>query len=164
MTSSMKPSVFLRDATQKDVPAFYRMHADPEANKAGDFTPRTRPAFFKHWKKVLGNRLCLKKALLADGKVAGYVVSFYRTGTGKPKRREIGYWIGRKFWGRGLATEGVRQLLLTHKTRPLYARVAKTNPASLKVALKCGFKRWKKGRYVNEAGRTVEEDVLILRR
>ena len=160
----MKILVALRDARPKDVPAFYRMHADPEANKAGDFTPRPRPAFFNHWKKVLKNRLCLKKAILADGKVAGYVVSFYRTGTGRPKRREIGYWIGREFWGRGLATEGLRQLLLTHKTRPLYARVARTNPASLQVALKCGFKRWKRGSYVNEAGRTVEESILVLRK
>jgi RimJ/RimL family protein N-acetyltransferase len=157
------PAVELRDATLQDVPAFYRMHADPEANKAGAFTPRKRPAFVKHWKKVLKNRLCLKKAIVADGKVAGYVVSFYRTGTGKPKRREIGYWIGRKFWGRGLATEGLRLLLQVHATRPLYARVAKTNPASLKVALKCGFKRWKKDNYRNEAGQLVREDILIRR-
>jgi RimJ/RimL family protein N-acetyltransferase len=156
-------SVALRDATFKDVPVFYRMHADPEANRAGAFKPRSRPAFFKHWEKVLRNRLCLKKAIVADGKVAGYVVSFYRTGTGKPKRREIGYWIAREFWGRGLATEGLRLLLQGHRLRPLYARVAKTNAASLKVALKCGFKKWRKDRYANESGNVVEEDVLILR-
>ena len=159
----MKIPVTLRDATAKDVPAFYRMHADPEANKAGDFKPRSKPDFYKHWRKVLGNRLCLKKALLADGKVAGYVVSFYRTGTGKPKKREIGYWIAREHWGRGLATEGLRLLLEVHRTRPLYARVAKMNPASLKVALKCGFKKWKEGSYRNEKGNDVEEFVLILR-
>jgi RimJ/RimL family protein N-acetyltransferase len=162
-TLRMKISVTLRDAALKDVPAFYRMHADPEANKAGDFTPRSKPDFFKHWRKVLGNRLNLKKTVVADGKVAGYVVSFYRTGTGKPKKREIGYWIAREHWGRGLATEGLRLLLREHRLRPLYARVAKTNPASRRVALKCGFRKWKEDRYLNEAGRTVEEEILILR-
>lgn len=159
----MNIHVTLRDAALRDIPAFYRMHADPEANKAGAFTPRPKPAFFAHWKKVLKNRLCLKKTIVADGKVAGYVVSFYRTGTGKPKKREIGYWIGRKFWGRGLATEGLRLLLAEHKRRPLYARVAKTNPASLKVALKCGFKKWKQDSYRNQAGVLVREDILVLR-
>ena len=156
-------SIELRDAAVRDIPSFYRMHADPAANEAGDFTPRPKPDFFKHWKRVLKNRLCLKKALVADGKVAGYVVSFYRTGTGEPKKREVGYWIAREYWGRGLATEGLKRLLEVYRLRPLYARVAKTNPASLKVALKCGFKRWKKDSYRNEAGRLVEEDVLILR-
>jgi RimJ/RimL family protein N-acetyltransferase len=155
--------VELREATLKDIPAFYRMHADPKANEAGAFTPRPKPAFFKHWKKVLKNRLCLKKAIVADGKVVGYVVSFYRTGTGKPKKREIGYWIGRESWGRGLATQGLMLLLEKHRLRPLYARVAKTNPASLKVALKCGFKKWKKDSYRNEAGALVREDIVILR-
>lgn len=160
----MRTSVVIRDAALKDVPAFYRMHADPKANKAGDFTPRSKPDFYAHWRKVLGNRLNLKKTIVADGKVAGYVVSFYRTGTGQPKKREIGYWIAREYWGRGLATEGLRLLLREHKLRPLYARAAMTNPASLKVALKCGFKKWKKDSYRNEAGRTVEESVLVLRK
>ena len=156
-------NVAIRDASARDVPTFYRMHADPEANRAGAFKPRSKPAFFKHWKKVLKNRLNLKKAIVVDGKVAGYLVSFYRTGTGKPKRREVGYWIGRKFWGQGLATAGLKILLQGHLIRPLYARVAKTNPASLKVAQKCGFKKWKEDSYRNEAGKTVEEDILILR-
>ncbi|MBI5247838.1 MAG: GNAT family N-acetyltransferase [Elusimicrobia bacterium] len=156
--------ISLRDAKPRDIPAFYAMHADPESNRRGAFTPKKRPAFFLHWKKVLKNRLIVKKAIVADGEVAGYVVSFYRTGTGKPKRREIGYWVAREHWGEGLASWGLAELLKTHKTRPLYARVAKTNPASLAVALKCGFRKWKQGSYANEKGRTVEEHVLVLRK
>ena len=155
----------LRNARPKDVPVFYRMYADPEANRRGAFTPRKKADFFKHWRKVLANRLNLKKTIVADGEVVGYMVSFYRNGTGiKPRRREIGYWIAREHWGNGYATEGLRLLLETHHTRPLYARVATTNPASLAVALKCGFKKWKRSSYKNEAGKTVEERVLILRK
>lgn len=155
-------TIEVRDAKLSDVPAFYVMHADPEANRRGAFVPRKKSDFFKHWTKVIRNRLILKKTVLHNGKVAGYVVSFYRTGTGKPKRREIGYWIAREYWGKGLASEGLRLLLEDHNTRPLYARVAKTNPASLRVAEKCGFKIVREAAYKNEAGKDVEEFILKL--
>lgn len=155
-------AIELRDALPRDVPAFYAMHADPEANRRGSFVPRKKADFFKHWKKVLENRLIVKKAVLHDGEVAGYVVSFFRTGTGKPKRREIGYWIAREYWGKGLATEGLRLLLANHHTRPLFARVAKKNPGSRRVAEKCGFKIVEEGSYRNEAGKDVEEFLLRL--
>ena len=155
-------TIEVRDAKPRDVSAFYTMHADPEANRRGAFVPRKKADFFKHWTKVLENRLILKKAVLHEGKVAGYVVSFFRTGTGKPKRREIGYWIAREYWGKGLASEGLRLLLKYHHTRPLFARVAKMNPASLRVAEKCGFKIIKETSYRNEAGKDVEEFILKL--
>lgn len=157
-------TIELRDARRGDVPAFYAMHADPEANRAGAFVPRKKAEFFRHWAKVLKNRLNLKKTLLKDGAVAGYLVSFYRTGTGKPKKREVGYWIAREHWGQGLATEGLRLLLREHRVRPLFARVAKTNPASRRVAEKCGFKVVKEDRYRNAAGKEVAEYVLKLSR
>ncbi|MDE2140878.1 MAG: GNAT family N-acetyltransferase [Elusimicrobia bacterium] len=155
-------TIQLRDAKRGDVPAFYAMHADPEANRAGAFVPRKKADFFKHWAKVLKNRLNLKKAVLHNGKLAGYLVSFYRTGTGKPKKREIGYWIAREHWGKGIATGGLRLLLQEHRIRPLFARVAKTNPASRRVAEKCGFKLHKEDSYRNEAGTNVQEYILKL--
>ena len=147
----------VRDARPGDVPAFYAMHADPEANRRGAFTPRKRADFFKHWAKVLKNRLILKKTVLHNGKVAGYVVSFYRG-----RRREIGYWVARRHWGKGLASEGLRLTLENHHARPLFARVAKTNPASKRVVEKCGFRVVKENVYENEAGKKVEEYVLKL--
>ena len=154
----------LRAATVRDIPAFYRMHADPEANRRGAFVPKKRAAFFKHWRKVLKNRLIVKKAVLHRGAVAGYIVSFFRTGTGKPPRREIGYWIARRHWGKGLATAALAGLLKVHATRPLFARVAKKNPGSRRVAEKCGFKVVAEDAYTNEAGVLVEECLLKLAR
>ncbi len=158
------PVCRLRDATPRDVPAFYRMHADPEANRRGSFIPRTRPDFYAHWKKVLKNRLNLKQTIVYKGRVAGYLVSFVRTGTGKMPFREVGYWIDRKYWGLGLASEGLRQLLVWHKKRPLFARVAKKNPGSRKVAENNGFKVIKEDEYENAAGVRVEEYLLKLSR
>lgn len=164
MSRSAPAAVALREVRPRDLPALYAMHADPEANRAGAFVPKTRAAFFKHWRKVLKNRLIVKKALLRGDRVVGYLVSFFRTGAGKPKRREVGYWIAREHWGQGLASAGLRLLLETHRYRPLFARVAETNPASRRVAEKCGFRVVKKGPYENAAGKTLDEFVLKLSR
>jgi RimJ/RimL family protein N-acetyltransferase len=54
-------------------------------------------------------------------------------------QREIGYWIDRAYWGRGVATAALSTFLRLEQTRPLYAGVAKHNAASLRVLQKCGF-------------------------
>jgi RimJ/RimL family protein N-acetyltransferase len=56
---------------------------------------------------------------------------------------EIGYWLGRHYWGRGYATEAVRAVIdhafgdLGHDVLQAGARVS--NPASRRVLEKCGF-------------------------
>jgi RimJ/RimL family protein N-acetyltransferase len=76
----------------------------------------------------------LLKTVLFDGQVAGSVVSFILGG-----EREVGYWIGKKFWSKGIATQALAEFLNHIKTRPLYAHVAKHNIASRRVLEKCGF-------------------------
>lgn len=53
--------------------------------------------------------------------------------------RLVGYWIGRQDWGKGVATRALSEFLGHVTTRPLYARVAKHNVASLRVLEKWGF-------------------------
>ncbi|NNG05880.1 MAG: GNAT family N-acetyltransferase [Inquilinus sp.] len=56
---------------------------------------------------------------------------------------EIGYWIGRPFWGRGYATEAalrvVRYAFEERGARRLTAAHFLDNPASARVLEKCGF-------------------------
>ena len=77
---------------------------------------------------------------------------------------EVTYWIGREFWGQGIATKALAALLSTVKTRPLYARAARDNIASLRVLEKCGFMiaGYERG-FANARGEEVEEVVLELR-
>jgi RimJ/RimL family protein N-acetyltransferase len=70
-----------------------------------------------------------------DGAVAGNIGSWTAEG-----KREVGYWIDRAFWGRGVATEALSAFLGLEPVRPLYAGVAKHNVASIRVLQKCGFK------------------------
>lgn len=53
--------------------------------------------------------------------------------------REVSDWLGRDYWGRGIATAALRTFLEDELTRPLHARAAKDNIGSLHVLQKCGF-------------------------
>jgi RimJ/RimL family protein N-acetyltransferase len=64
----------------------------------------------------------------------GHIASFDLEG-----HREVTYWIGREDWGRGIATRALQEFLLLEATRPLYARPASDNAASIRVLTKCGF-------------------------
>jgi RimJ/RimL family protein N-acetyltransferase len=126
--------VTLRDVRQGDLPVFFEHQLDPEATRMAAFEARDQDAFTAHWSKVLGDDAIDKKTILVDGQVAGNVVSWEQDG-----RREVGYWIGRKYWGGGVATRALSKFLDLVKTRPLYAHVAKHNAASIRVLEKCGF-------------------------
>lgn len=56
---------------------------------------------------------------------------------------ELGYWLGRRFWGRGIATRAVRAMTawgFRHlRLTRIQARVFETNPASARVLQKAGF-------------------------
>ena len=53
----------------------------------------------------------------------------------------MGYWIGREYWGRGVATAALRSLLEVIPERPLHPLVAAGNAGSIRVLEKCGFVR-----------------------
>jgi len=52
---------------------------------------------------------------------------------------EIGCWLAEDFWGRGIASRALEAFLTLVPDRPLYARVARDNLASVRVLEKCGF-------------------------
>jgi len=91
-----------------------------------------------HWRhKVLGDRVTHARTILVDDQVAGYVASWERDG-----RRLVGYWVGREYWGRGVARSALEEFLRTHEhDRPIHAYVALSNARSIRVLEKCGFQR-----------------------
>lgn len=131
---SESASVTLRDATEADLPIFFSHQIDPEATSMAAFASRSHDAFMTHWAKILQDEAITKKAVLVGEHVAGNIVGFAHGG-----EPHVGYWIGREYWGRGVATAALRAFLRQVRTRPLYARVAKHNLASIRVLEKCGF-------------------------
>lgn len=130
----MNPNVRLRDVEPDDLPLFFAHQRDPVAVAMVAFQSREADAFDKHWAKILGDETSLIKTVVVEGGVAGNILSFMRDG-----KREVGYWIDRAYWGRGLATDALSLFLQLEERRPLHAGVAKHNAASVRVLQKCGF-------------------------
>ena len=159
-TDPLNGDVRLRDVTESDLAAFYEHQRDPDAARMAAFPSRERDTFLAHWTRILGDPTILKKTVLVGGRVAGNVVSFEGS-----DRREVGYWIGKAFWNRGVATAALSAFLRHETTRPLYAGVAKHNAASRRVLEKCGFTIRGEEQAFSESGdnETVEGFLLELR-
>ncbi|HEV2236203.1 MAG TPA: GNAT family N-acetyltransferase [Ktedonobacterales bacterium] len=157
----MAGDVLLRAVLTDDLPVLFEFERDAEANWMAAFTaedPDDRAAFMAHWARVLADDTVTKRAIICDGQVAGSIVCYLRAGT-----PEVGYWLGRPFWGRGVATRALALLLRQVTRRPIYARVVKDNAGSLRVLQKCGFVIQGEDRgYANARRAEVEEYILRL--
>ncbi len=81
-------------------------------------------------------------AIVADGQLAGGI-GFHRLSDVHRIGAEIGYWLGERFWGRGIATAACRKLtdfaFEQHGFRRIEAAVFAPNVASCRVLEKCGY-------------------------
>jgi len=124
----------LRDVAESDLDVFYEHQREPEANEMAIFPARDRAAFDAHWQRVRANDSAITKTIVSEGEVAGNIGSWEQDG-----RRFVGYWVGREFWGKGVATSALREFVSEVTDRPLYAWVATSNVGSIRVLDKCGF-------------------------
>jgi [ribosomal protein S5]-alanine N-acetyltransferase len=81
-------------------------------------------------------------AIDIGGKVVGGI-GIHQQMDVQSKNAELGYWLGEPFWGKGIATEAVKQMV-TYGFRNfditrIFARPFGTNIASQKVLEKAGF-------------------------
>ena len=157
----MTSDVLLRDVMKEDLPIFFEQQLDPAANYMAAFTakdPTDRDAFAAHWARILDDEGITKKTILFEGRVAGHVLGFEQFG--KPS---VAYWLGREYWGKGVATQALSMLLNFVTMRPLYARAAKDNVASIRVLEKCSFTISGEDRgYANARGAEIGEFILVL--
>ncbi|HEY2982208.1 MAG TPA: GNAT family N-acetyltransferase [Anaerolineales bacterium] len=151
----MQPSV-LRDVMETDLPIFFEHQQDPEANRMAAFPARDLQAFRAHWARILADAGTTIKTILYDGQVAGHVVSWEASGG-----REVGYWIGKQYWGKGIATTALSEFLQLVRARPLFAHVAKHNIGSRRVLEKCGFKLFGEGRFPAADGEEPIDELIL---
>lgn len=75
-----------------------------------------------------------------DGELVGGTGIF---GLARGEKAEIGYWLAKPYWGKGIVTEVVRRLCEfafdQYGLRRIYAQAFATNPASARVLEKAGF-------------------------
>jgi RimJ/RimL family protein N-acetyltransferase len=141
----------------------FEQQLDPEAIHMAAFTaedPHDRDAFERRWQRILGDSEVLARTIVADDVVAGSIGAWRDP---ELPGREVTYWLGREFWGRGIATLALRAFLLEVTERPLYGRCAADNVGSLRVLEKCGFAVIQTDRgFANARGAEIEEYVLEL--
>ncbi len=158
----MAHEVSLREVIASDLEVFFVQQTDPEAVRMAAFTQEgalDREAFIARWTQILSQPTNIMWTILSDGEVAGNLVSYLMDG-----EREVGYWLGKEFWGQGIATRALKLFLAdVVTTRPLGARAASDNLASLHVLEKCGFKRFGVERsYAAGRGEEIEETLFTL--
>lgn len=130
------PQVRLRRVEDEDLEAFFEHQSDPVAVAMAAFPARDREQFVAHWARLRADDALVTRTIVADGEVAGNIGSWDDDGL-----QFLGYWIGREWWGRGVATQALSLMLDEVPARPLHAHVVAHNRASIRVLDKCGFRR-----------------------
>ena len=144
----------------EDLPLLFEQWADPVAAHMAAFTApdhMDRDAFERRWARLRADETILTRVVVVDDEVAGTIGSW-----GDAGEREVTYWIGRSYWGRGVATDALGAFLDVERSRPLRARVAFDNVASRRVLEKSGFRVVATDRGFAEA-RAAEIEELVLR-
>jgi len=154
----MTTEVRLRAVEDGDLPVFFSQQLDPEATRLAAFPARDHEAFMAHWAKIRATpQETITRTILCQGQVVGNVGSWVQAG-----KREVCFWLGHEFWGRGIASAALGLLLAEVKARPLHAHVVKHNVASIRVLQKCGFVITGREIFPPSTGAGIEEIILTL--
>src|SRR4026209_1837096 len=118
-----------------DLPILFAQQLEPDAVALSTYPSKDKGEFMRHWEGILKNKSIIARTIIYKERIAGHIICWKE---GKYEQ-QVGYWIGKQFWGRGIATSALREFLIEVKIRPLYAHVTNHNLASKCVLEKNGF-------------------------
>lgn len=151
----------LRDLHDDDLDAVFAMMQDAEAVAMAAFTaadPADRDAFDAWIARERSAQGVSLYVVTERGGFAGTAATFAVAAD-----REVTCWIARHAWGRGVATAALQLLISRDPVRPLFARVAAHNAASIAVLERCGFTEVSRDfAFAPGVAREVEEVVYTL--
>ena len=134
--------------TEEDAPEEYELAKDPYIGKmcGGWKAPENTEEAAETIRNVLQKEECYKITRKSDGTLLGCceIMSNSRHAAGMSANFEIGYWIGRPYWGNGYAGEAVRALLQRAfedlDADQVWCSCYDSNTQSRRVIEKCGFR------------------------
>ena len=100
-------TITIRNVETSDISIFFEQQLDLEANRMAAFVrgdPHDRAAFDAHWKRIMDSTGIVKKTILRGEEVAGHISCYPQEG-----ELEVTYWLGKKHWGKGVATQALRR-------------------------------------------------------
>lgn len=127
----------LRPTEISDLDILFQFQTDKEGGYLAAFMskdPTDKSAYITKYTKLLADPTINNQTIFLDNRIVGSVAKFVMEGD-----PEITYWIDRNYWGQGIATKALSQLLAIETIRPIFGRVAFDNFGSQKVLEKCGF-------------------------
>ena len=141
--------LILRPWSEDDAADLYEYAKDPDVGPSVGWPPHTSVENSREIiKTVLSEPETYAVVLKETGKPVGSIGVFEPTCHEDYIDREkceyeVGYWIGKPFWGRGLIPEAVRELqkhcFETLGASGMWLRYSEGNTKSARVAEKCGF-------------------------
>lgn len=137
--------LLLRPWEEDDAAELYRLASDPEIGPAAGWAPHTSVEdSLAVIRTVLGVPGTYAVVLRESGKPIGSCGVFPTRAQGASESElEIGYWIGRQYWGRGYAPEAVNALLahcFSCGDSAVWCAYFDGNEKSRRVQQKCGFR------------------------
>ncbi|MCK0069020.1 GNAT family N-acetyltransferase [Kordiimonas laminariae] len=160
-------NVSIRNMVGADIEPLAKFHTDEEAAwlAGGGAISGDTATHVARFARLLDDESgeLLLRTIIVDGEVAGYIATFLREDA-----REISYWLGRQFWGKGIVTHALKVFLLQVKEifpdQSIYARVVESNIGSAKVLEKTGFRSLREEQFFSEARQgEVSETLYILK-
>jgi RimJ/RimL family protein N-acetyltransferase len=133
----LRQDVRLRPLLDGDLEDVFALESDVPGADMIAFLPREpgdRAAFDPHWARIRSDPDIRIWVVEADGAFAGYMLSFLMNG-----ERQVGYWIVRELWGRGIASTALAAVLRELTERPLWGSTVSDNLGSQRVLQNAGF-------------------------
>lgn len=151
----------LKESKASDLEVFFEYQLDEASIQMAAFTsenPNDKEAYLKKWSRLLEDPTAHLRTIIYNDDIAGVIAKFELDG-----QSQITYWIGERYWGRGVASKALEAFLELESTRPLYGRVAFDNYKCLRVMEKAGFSKIdSKLTYSNARKKEIEEIILEL--
>lgn len=132
-----KLDISLRATEISDLDILFQFQLDKEGVFLAAFMPANytnKIAYIEKYTKLINDPTVNNQTIIFDNNIVGSIAKFVMQGD-----TEITYWIDRKFWGQGIATNALKLFLQIEQTRPIFGRVAFDNFGSQKVLENCGF-------------------------
>jgi RimJ/RimL family protein N-acetyltransferase len=136
---AIESKLTLRRTVADDLDTLFTFQLDPDANYLAAFTSADstdKAAFVQKHTRFLDDPTIHAMTIILEDEIVGSLAKFEMDG-----EAEVTYWIDKRFWGKGIATQALRTFLTIESARPIFARAAFDNVGSRKVLEKCGFVR-----------------------
>lgn len=153
----MTQRLILRRWNQKDAEDLYRYACDPDVGPIAGWPPHKNPDESRAViRDVLNGREAYAICLKEDGRAIGAIelkLNGHTDLTDRDDECEMGYWLGKPFWGRGIVPEAVTEMLRRAfediGMQKVWVGYYEGNSKSKRVQEKCRFRFQRKSEEVD---------------